>query len=287
VGKVGKIFAWMAADLARARGAAGKPRTVLCPICCRSEFLRNALETHELTEEHIIPESLGGKEAVLSCKSCNNTQGSRLESHLSGAIAAEEALGGAGALRSVVNAGAATVRGEVELRLTANGTSVIRVSDKVSNPSEIRRMQRALTAGIRKMELEVNLGYVPARYRIGLLRVGYLALFRLLGYSYTLSPALEPIRRQILEEDPPNEDVQLLSARVPGLDSAMTSPFAAFQPQPESQVQAFLVLAVLRRAHRHTFAVLLPKPDLAPEAVFRNLRYAAKHLSKTGIRVVA
>ncbi len=61
------IFAELSDDLARK--TANLFNRVLCPLCLQaySEDVID-LEEPELTEEHIIPESLGGKLVTLSCK---------------------------------------------------------------------------------------------------------------------------------------------------------------------------------------------------------------------------
>ncbi len=54
--------------------------------------MQSYLEEPELTEEHIIPESLGGKLVTLSCKSCNSTYGSKLDSHLVQMVRSQDSL---------------------------------------------------------------------------------------------------------------------------------------------------------------------------------------------------
>ncbi len=85
------IFAELSEDLART--TANSFKRVLCPLCLQV-YSEDAidLEEPELTEEHIIPESLGGKLVTLSCKSCNSTYGSKLDSHLVQMVRSQDSL---------------------------------------------------------------------------------------------------------------------------------------------------------------------------------------------------
>jgi HNH endonuclease len=81
------IFSELARDLARV-ATYSSHRTefvdrILCPLCLNA-FLKEAIDSEppELTEEHIIPEALGGKLITLSCRSCNGVHGSQLDSQL-------------------------------------------------------------------------------------------------------------------------------------------------------------------------------------------------------------
>ena len=46
----------------------------VCPQCLNA-FPESALLAGWLTQEHVPPESVGGKKIVLTCKNCNNTAG--------------------------------------------------------------------------------------------------------------------------------------------------------------------------------------------------------------------
>ena len=53
----------------------------VCPLCVRL-FGDDALKNGQLTIEHIPPKSVGAQSVLLTCASCNNEAGSRLDSHL-------------------------------------------------------------------------------------------------------------------------------------------------------------------------------------------------------------
>src|SRR5580704_16833636 len=45
-----------------------------CPICL-GRFTIEALAQNQLSAEHVPPESLGGRELLLTCRNCNNSSG--------------------------------------------------------------------------------------------------------------------------------------------------------------------------------------------------------------------
>jgi 5-methylcytosine-specific restriction endonuclease McrA len=51
----------------------------LCPICLDVMFTVEELGTKELTVEHVPPKVLGGRELVLTCRTCNNHAGSKFD----------------------------------------------------------------------------------------------------------------------------------------------------------------------------------------------------------------
>ena len=74
-----RLFEFYATDLSRyAPEAAGK---FWCPLChrviSRVPDLRDVV-----SEEHIVPEALGGRLVTLTCRGCNNEHGTSLDAHL-------------------------------------------------------------------------------------------------------------------------------------------------------------------------------------------------------------
>ncbi|MCC6953225.1 MAG: hypothetical protein IT290_03825 [Deltaproteobacteria bacterium] len=73
------LFNRLLQDLGRVRGSSAS--RIECPICF-SAFSRSALDSGNLTLEHIVPESLGGVTGTLTCRACNNHLGSNADSRL-------------------------------------------------------------------------------------------------------------------------------------------------------------------------------------------------------------
>jgi hypothetical protein len=94
--KMNQIFERLAKSLATVNpDVAGH---VLCPLCMRP-FGRAALDrgaTDGLTLEHIIPGALRGTGVTLTCRRCNNHQGSALDAHFVRMVRAQNWLDGDG-----------------------------------------------------------------------------------------------------------------------------------------------------------------------------------------------
>ena len=52
--------------------------TYVCPIC-RNPFTVEALDDGRLSVEQVPPQSVGGRELLLTCTACNNTAGTKLD----------------------------------------------------------------------------------------------------------------------------------------------------------------------------------------------------------------
>ena len=77
--KLEYLFQLYASDLARfAPTLAG---CFGCPLCYKTIEWTPALK-EVVAEEHIIPHALGGRITTLTCRKCNNDNGSDLDSHL-------------------------------------------------------------------------------------------------------------------------------------------------------------------------------------------------------------
>src|SRR5580704_534448 len=74
--RVHRTFDRLARD--HARVTPDYPGQILCPLCL-TPYGEDALDLDDplLTEEHVIPGELGGRIVTLSCKSCNNTHGTK------------------------------------------------------------------------------------------------------------------------------------------------------------------------------------------------------------------
>lgn len=81
-------------DLYAANLSAGRPEhqnLFGCPLCLRL-FERSAIANEQVTLEHIVPSGKGAANETLTCKACNYTTGSRLDTDLLKRIAFEERL---------------------------------------------------------------------------------------------------------------------------------------------------------------------------------------------------
>lgn len=217
----------------------------ICPQCFNETdlgtnkvFFREAVETKDLTAEHVPPKSFGGKELVLTCAPCNHTAGSRIESHG----------------RKRENLAALGGRGEqkpTRVRLKGGDhivSATLRLDEKMVElklpPEEKHANDPRAVDGIRdflRSEAVQELGFEivfqgeshkaqPAR--VTWLRAGYLAMFAVAGYHYIFSPGLGIVRKQI--QEPEAEHIPTFLAVIPG-DHPWTERRIMRIREPESQ----------------------------------------------------
>jgi hypothetical protein len=85
-----ELFETFAADLAVLRPEFADQ--VLCPLCMGS-FSRAAITDKGidgLSIEHVVPGALGGRLQTLTCRRCNNRDGSALDAHLVNMVRVQE-----------------------------------------------------------------------------------------------------------------------------------------------------------------------------------------------------
>lgn len=186
-----------AASFARMRPGLCSQPTYPCPICL-TPFTAEALAQKQLSAEHVPPESLGGRELLLTCRGCNNSSGTKLDAHAR--IKEDVQLALAGTLEHphrvramfgdfVVNAELHTLGGKYSLRVPA----------KINKPGTSDALQEVARTGAQLMVEHARFAELGAK--ISWFRAGYLALFAVSGYELAVDPAFEIVRQQILECD--------------------------------------------------------------------------------------
>jgi HNH endonuclease len=186
--------------------------TFLCPFC-QQTFERDALdEPPRLTAEHCIPESVGGTldTATLICKRCNNGMGASIDTHLTQKHSADEFLAGLSkkAKRMWMEVGEGRAR--AELKVTGKKGEQPKLSvlfdRNRSKPVKFDALVSALDEGMKnpegfKWKFDIDIRYSPRRYRVALLRIGFLMMFRQFGYPYVLDNNVAQVREQLLHPD--------------------------------------------------------------------------------------
>ena len=184
----------------------------LCPFCLQT-FGRDALyDPPRLTVEHCVPESVGGAldTSTLICKACNNGMGASIDTHLSRKHTADEFLAGLSSKTKRMWMEVGDGRARAELKVTGRKgekpkLSVIFDRSK-SEPVMFDNLVRALDEGMKnpdafKWKFDIDLRYSPRRYRVALLRIGFLMMFRQFGYPYVLDDNVAQVREQLLHPD--------------------------------------------------------------------------------------
>ncbi|HWE51241.1 MAG TPA: HNH endonuclease [Bryobacteraceae bacterium] len=171
--------------------------TYPCPLCL-TPFTINSLADGGLSAEHVPPKSFGGHELLLTCTRCNNTSGTKLDADAKKKEDVALAMAGRADRphRIKVMIGDLQVNGQLH---AANGTYSLQIPKKLNKPGTSERLQQLGQVGT-KLTVEHE-RFAELGAKISWLRSGYLALVAVAGYQLVLDPAMEIVRRQILEND--------------------------------------------------------------------------------------
>lgn len=167
----------------------------ICPLC-RRPFARTAISDGSLTFEDAPPKSYSGKPVALTCKSCNNSLGTFLDSSLS--------LLDSGPMSSCrISIDGVEVNAFQEFRPNGRHFSI---PDDQNNPASAAQFHKIMNTkpaedwATSPMKLEWN----PIKRRradLTWLKAAYMVAFATWGYMYALSPALRVVRQQLLHHD--------------------------------------------------------------------------------------
>lgn len=222
------------------------------------------METRELTVEHIVPRALGGRLTTLTCRRCNNTQGSRLDRHVVEAARARDAAEGHGTFRTTVTVGDASLEAELAWNPDRSAANVLTIIPGASDPRQVQGVQDNMVDGA-EVRMTVSYGYMPNRLWLGLLRAAYLCVFRTLGPSYALDPSVAWARRQIREEDPPSPHLERIVRAMKTPPNAARYDLVPLDVKLKHRADrhVYLVLVQTRSRLTTTHAVALPRAGSA------------------------
>jgi hypothetical protein len=190
--KSNRLFHELAADLNNARP--GSVHSVCCPLCL-ADFPFEAIA--KLSVEHVISSKVQGRTKTLTCRQCNNSQGTRLDRHLVSAMKAIDGLEGTEPI--------ATVWRRPEGRIVANtlllaGTKAAPITSRIVGPAS----NSAAIAGIHTklrhestINLTLDFDFIPEQYWKAAVRAAYLAVFCAQGYEYVFSEGARQVRSVI------------------------------------------------------------------------------------------
>jgi hypothetical protein len=197
----------------------------VCPICWTA-FSLGALAAGELTLEHVPPESVGGDELALTCRTCNNDAGAKSDSHMRREADVYDFFA-RGTVRDL----------KVDLRISPD----IRLPGRVSvsgnsmtffgKPKAARRgtdkrleahMKRVVVGdGWKDFTFHMDFpSYSPKAAAASWLRSAYLAFFAALGYHFIVRSELDLVRHRIRNpehDEPTHFRMYLPEALKPGL----------------------------------------------------------------------
>lgn len=247
--KLGRLFDLYSSDLEQyAPELAG---FFFCPLCLQS-IPRVADLRPVVAEEHTLPEKLGGRTTTLTCKKCNNDQGSSLESHMIQRVKVEAGTLPLGIRMSV---GEGEQGGELYLPRSDSDPFEIQVVDKQSDPRRLEEVERGLRDN-EAIHLRGSFGYNEPRSVVALLRSAYLLMFRYFGYRYIFDPSAKPILWQIQN---PLESGAALGGIMWRSPSWQISNRVCIVTNPK-KLRCFSVILRLDAETDHHAGVLLPPP---------------------------
>ncbi|OFW32733.1 MAG: hypothetical protein A3J28_07880 [Acidobacteria bacterium RIFCSPLOWO2_12_FULL_60_22] len=269
-----RLFSQLSVDLAKI--TADYPAQVLCPLCL-TPFTKEAIDLEEpdLTEEHIIPEKLGGTLVTLTCKRCNNTYGSKVEAHLVQMLRSHDSLKGTSnrPLRGRMEIGGMTVPADIEWK--AAETTTIRL--RPFKPAVHEAIKKHLRDGTDEINLNLNFRYIPLRSYVAVFRIAYLAMFRELSYGYILSRAAGAVREIIARFENAPEQLGDIVGEAKNMSPAPTEPLQFYAVR--GGIAVMVVITLLADTKRH-YVTFMPSPELAPEMVLETLLAAAQTVGK-------
>ncbi|MBZ0293232.1 MAG: HNH endonuclease [Anaerolineae bacterium] len=182
---------------------------VMCPLCCKKWFTLDAIKERLFTIEHVPPKALQGTGIAMTCKNCNNDQGSHLDSFLTSYINDFDALAGKG--ENYVDGDVSTDEAgkvRVQFRSTEMGWEILPIPG-ASHPQHLASLDKQFQEGnIDKIRLTLRTK-APRKPKLALLRAGYLYAFGYMGYGFLLNQHLGVIRFQLQH---PKEDIFPLNA---------------------------------------------------------------------------
>jgi hypothetical protein len=247
---------------------------ILCPLCLTA-FSEEAidLDPPELTEEHIIPEELGGSLITLTCKKCKYTHGSKLDAHLIQMLRCHDTFAGFGKrpIRGNIEVAGIRVPADIDWKATIHKTTTFRL--RQNEAQKLNQFRQTLTSGgVDKINLDLNFGFIPNSAYLAVLRIAYLAMFREVGYKYVRSPAAGVIRKLIASYPDPEADLGRIVAEAKNVSPPPAEPLQLFSVANDIAV---LVLITLVADTKRYYCTLMPHPHLPPDRVLESLYEAA------------
>lgn len=266
------MFLKLSDDLARIRP--GARDVILCPLCL-AMFDKSALYGDEplVTEEHIVPGSVGGRFVTLTCRRCNNEQGSSIDSHVVRMVRNLDAIEGDGSnIPGTIRFSGMQFSVKVSWTKQDNGDVVTNFSIPGGKPEDIEELRSMMMrSNCREFEFDLNFRYRLDRMRLGLLRISYLAMFSYAGYSYILGPGPNRIRTALIGTDPaPNS---FLSGHIELAEVTPNPPgnLAIVPVCSGGAVIGYCIIVCLFVNRPRYFAVVMPPADFDSSLVFDHL----------------
>ncbi len=172
---------------------------LLCPVCMTELHLKDDSDSY--TVGHIIPESAGGKDWTILCKSCNSGFGNRQDKwfgeYLSVLNNPEGTFFHAKSKSKYITVNGVTVSGMIRVSEVDGAVEVILPTNR-NPPGSVEALPRDKTLTVQfapellKHINEIQIGYITA---------AYLTWFKEIGYNWVMQSSQELVRNQIIKCD--------------------------------------------------------------------------------------
>lgn len=245
-----QLFRRYAANFRMYFGGAGD--LVACPLCYEVVDW-GAVEAGRVSLEHVPPQSVGGRITTITCTECNNTQGSRLDSHLVKRLVSEDTH--VRPVRVSVPNSPISIGGHLHV-VEGEPPSIALVGrPAISHPDVAKEIWEALQ---NKIPITVTPQYLynERKARLAQLRVGYLMLFQWFGYDYLRFGIADIVRRQLT--DPAELLVDHAVLNLDHSDLAAGGLYAIHTPR---HLRCFLAVFETTIQRTRRFGVILPGLD--------------------------
>lgn len=244
--------------------------SVKCPVCLDS-FGIDALREQNLTLEHVVPKKLGGRFCTFTCVSCNNTQGSQVDSHLVQMMKSKDAMKGHRAIGAEVRIAGNRLFSEMMWKRDPKGVNEITVIDRASNPQDVLASMECLKNSVKEINLNFNFGYVPLRAYLALIRSAYLSLFYQIGYFYILNPKLDFFRNQFLNPETTEKSICNLIASLSNIKGEFKTPVTFIEGAMMGLPPCIVVVLRMKTSETRYMAVNMPMPDSCPRELIEGM----------------
>lgn len=251
----------------------------ICPLCFKI-FDKEALQEKyddRLTLEDVPPQALGGNVKLLTCKICNNTQGSSLDKHLKEQLVTRDFLSGT---PNVKRRARFTVNEKWNIGGTIHftkeeGFRLIPIKGN-SHEKHFKKLFKEGGIDISKIDFKVSGEYESRRADVAKLRAAYLWLVSEFGYASLYNPHMHTVRKQIL--NPYQQELNAFTIS----DVDFPSEGVCIITEPD-ELKSYAVAFNLKTDKKNRkFVVLLPgptEPDLSVYDEIERLDKAGKRIS--------
>ncbi len=177
----------------------GERDIYVCPICFNQHI--SVDEEDPLTLEDAPPKSLGGRANILTCKSCNNTLGHKIDFHLTERL---RELDSAKFLPNTETKVKVKVGDEVfngTITIDENGKMTMYHSDKNNHPIKLEESMIGLKGGNIVDMSFLKTRVIPEKLEYALLKTGYLMAFEKFGGSMIYDKCFDIVREQLMNPE--------------------------------------------------------------------------------------